>query len=332
MSDAERFRKVFATVIVIILLLFVAYAFMPYLNGLFGAVILYALLRPLYKYLHLYMRPGFAASSIIVLTFIIILITLVFIISMLVGEINAIIQGSRFIIENIGNLEGLVPNVNFEDILLDQINKVGSFVQNALISTLRGVGQMVITFFIMYVILFYLFVNTNTLKKNVCAIIPFNPRNSQHLIDEFSRVTYSTVISTGLIALLQGTLVTVGFLIFGIQGAFLWGVVGIILSFLPVLGIPLIWIPAGVIQLVMEDYTAGIGILVWGFIISNIDNFLRPALQRRFGAIHPLISIIGVFIGVPLFGILGLIIGPLLLSYLVLTLRMFNEEFMKVET
>lgn len=332
MDENERFRKYFATAIVLILIVLALYAFFPYLNGLFGAVILYTLFRPLYIYLHLYMRPGFAASLIILLTFVIFLVPIIFIASILIGEIGAIIQSSRFFLDNLGNLGDLIPNIDVKDIILDEINKAGLYLRDALMTTLRGVGSMLITIFIMYVILFYLLINTNKLKKNVCSVIPFNPRNGQKLIDEFSRVTYSTVISTGLIAVIQGALLTIGFLVFGINGAFVWGIVGIILSFLPVVGIPILWIPAGIIQLVSQDYTAGIGILIWGFIISNIDNVLRPALQRRFGAIHPIISIVGVFMGLNMFGLLGIIIGPLLLSYLALTLRMFNEEFIQVKT
>jgi predicted PurR-regulated permease PerM len=141
-------------------------------------------------------------------------------------------------------------------------------------------------------------------------------------------VTYSVVISTGTIAVLQGALLGLAFYIFGLPGALLWGFVAAVLSFLPVVGPSLVWGPASLLMLLTQNYVAGIGILVFGLVLSNVDNFLRPLIQRQVGRMHPLVSLIGIFIGIPIFGILGLIIGPLMLSYFFLTLKMFREEYL----
>jgi predicted PurR-regulated permease PerM len=114
----------------------------------------------------------------------------------------------------------------------------------------------------------------------------------------------------------------------GVEGAFLWGFVAVFLSFLPAVGATLIWIPAVIIQLIQQDYFIAVGILVGGIILSSVDNLLRPAIQNKVGSIHPLESIIGVIIGLNLFGLLGIVIGPLLISYVVLMAKMFNEEYL----
>jgi predicted PurR-regulated permease PerM len=83
-----------------------------------------------------------------------------------------------------------------------------------------------------------------------------------------------------------------------------------------------------IIQLVQQDYFTAVGILIGGVILSSIDNVLRPIIQDKVGRIHPLESLIGVIIGLNLFGLLGIIIGPLLISYVVLMAKMFNEEYL----
>src|SRR5690606_3513193 len=118
-----------------------------------------------------------------------------------------------------------------------------------------------------------------------------------------------------------------GFWIFGFQDALFWGVICAILSFIPLLGPPLIFAPAAVFALAQGDTFAGIGLLVYGFVlVINIDNILRLIIAKRVGDIHPIITVVGVIIGLPLFGFMGLVYGPLLLSYFLITVRIFEAN------
>ena len=135
------------------------------------------------------------------------------------------------------------------------------------------------------------------------------------------------MISSGAVALFQGIILTITFLIVKIQGAFLWGSMATLLSFVPVFGSTLVWVPATIIQFLLKDYTAGIAILAAGIFVSLVDSFLRPMIQKKVGEIHPFLSLIGIIIGVSLFGLIGIVIGPLLLSYFILTLEMFSKEY-----
>jgi len=134
-------------------------------------------------------------------------------------------------------------------------------------------------------------------------------------------------VVSGIIAVIQGGLITIAFLIFGIKGAFFWGFVSAVLSFFPIIGPIIVWVPASIIEFASNNVKAGVGILIFGIIISSIDNFIRPFLQKKIGRMHPLTTLIGIFIGVPLLGLIGIIIGPLIISYAILTLKMFKEEY-----
>lgn len=330
MEHSKKNKKIFASIIIIVLIIILAIALSPYINALFGALILFVIFGPLYNKIikKTKLKKGIVALFIIILSLIIVIIPLTFLISLLVGEVTHIVENKDSITENLKSISKIIPITDLDSKIQELISKTGSFLQKILVSTLQSITNILISLIIMYFVLFYMLINSEKLKKITSSIIPFNDRNTQKLMDEFGNVTYSTLISTGLIAVLQGVLLGVGFLILGIPGAILWGFIAGIAAFIPVVGIPIIWIPAGIIQITLKNNFAGIGILIWGFILSNLDNFLRPVIQNKVGKIHPLTTLIGVFIGLSFFGILGLILGPLLLSYFFLTIKMFNEEYL----
>lgn len=328
----ENFTKYTAILFILLLGGFLALAMLPYINGVFGALILFVMFNPLYKRLNKKLNGTVSALIIIVFTVLIIVIPLIFLTSALVSEIQIIAFKAKDLVNEFQGLELIdqyVENVDLQNMIRSQISSAGSFFQGSLISALNKAAGFVVNLIITYFLLFYMFLNSNKLVELGYEFIPFSQTNSNRLMDEFSRVTKAVIISTGVIAIMQGVLVGAGLFVFGVPGAILWGVIGIILSFLPVVGVPVIWIPAGAYKLIVGEPWAAVGIFVWGLIISNVDSFIRPALQKKVGRMHPLISLIGVFIGLPFFGILGLVIGPLLLSYFFLSLRMFKEEYIR---
>src|SRR5690606_6191586 len=156
---------------------------------------------------------------------------------------------------------------------------------------------------------------------------PFKQENALRFGRELRNITYSNVLGQGLIALIQGALVTLGYWYFNFDDPIFWGVISAILSFIPVVGAPMIFVPASIYTIIQGDNFNGVGMLLFGLIIiSNIDNVLRLIIAKRVGNIHPIITIIGVIIGIPLFGLMGLVYGPLLLSYFLITVRIYETN------
>jgi len=153
----------------------------------------------------------------------------------------------------------------------------------------------------MYFLLYYLFTEEDSdFMRQVTVAVPFNEENTATLLNEFRRIVRTTLTASGAVALAQGGVLTIAFLFFNIQGAFLWGAIAAVLSFLPLVGAAFVWIPAVIVQFFQADYAAAIGILAAGLFISVLDNFLRPMVQKTVGKIHPLLSLLGIVIGVPL--------------------------------
>ena len=158
---------------------------------------------------------------------------------------------------------------------------------------------------------------------------PLLGRNAEILRERFRDVTISTLIGTGLTASIQGLLVGSAFWLTGIPNALFWGVVTVIVAILPVVGSALVWGP-GVLHLALEGrYGLAIALAIWGVVVvGNIDNVIRPMVFRRWAQIHPFITIIGAFAGIQYFGLLGLLIGPLAISYFFELIRMYREEYL----
>jgi predicted PurR-regulated permease PerM len=159
--------------------------------------------------------------------------------------------------------------------------------------------------------------------------IPFSTANADKLRSRFQAVTVSTLIGTGVTATAQGALVAVGFALVGLPNATFWGVVTVVFAILPVLGSAIVWVP-GVIAVALEARWGAAGFLaLWGTVlVANVDNVIRPFVFNRWAKIHPLVTVVGAFAGVAYFGILGLLIGPLALSYFFELIRMYREEYL----
>ncbi len=327
-NESNKLHRVLALMLIIIVGIFLFYALIPYINAFFGAFILYILLKPVYTYLNkkFKMSRSLSALLIICISVIIIVIPIILILNATFNEVSNAYENQDQIIEKISEIDNLIPGINLTANVTQQVSQLGSTIAGFIMKSIQSFTRIVISMVIMFFLLYYLLTTSTKVRSKFQDLLPFNKSNSKKLVKKFDQVTYATLISSGLIAVGQGVLLGVGFVIFGIKGAFLWGFIGAILAFLPVVGISFIGLPVAFIYLLEHNYFVAIGMLIWTIIIGNADNFIRPYLQREFGKIHPLISIIGIFIGIPFFGLFGIVVGPLLLSYFLLIIKMFKEE------
>ncbi len=325
----HEYKKKIAGWLIIVVGLILFYGSLPYLTGFFGALILFVIFSPLYNYLskHIGKRPS--ALLTIFVSLIVLILPLSIIITVMFNEVGQLINNREEIMEYINQLDYLFPGFELSEFTKDQIPKVVGTAQTMLVTFLKGFTSSIINILIMYFILFYLFISKDTFYKKALEFIPFNRKNADKLIIEFKEITNSTILTSGLIAVIQGALITVGFLFFGLEGAFLWGFVAFLSSFLPFVGAAIVWVPTSLLALLQGDYFVAIGMFIWGVFISTIDNVIRPFIQNKIRPVHPLIIFIGVFIGLPLFGMLGIFIGPLLISYFLLTTEMFVKEYIE---
>ena len=184
---------------------------------------------------------------------------------------------------------------------------------------------------VLYFLLYYFLVNTGKVENFFERYLPLSKDNtSSRLTDELETQTFSNALGGPLLALIQGIFAALG-LAFRFTGTGVLGLMTGFFSFLPVAGSMLIWLPAAIYQLSTGMIWQGIAIFAYGvLVISVVDNVFRFVFQKKFADVHPLITVIGVIVGLQLFGVPGIIFGPLLISYFLIMLRIFREEFLRL--
>jgi predicted PurR-regulated permease PerM len=329
--DTKRDRAAF---LIFVLGLGLVYALWPFSTGLIGAPVLYIMFAPIYRWLvRLGIKPGLAAGLVVLLGILLIVGPGLSFLGVVANEAQDMATGvirspllTRLRELRIGPYDVGAQIESFGSSLVTWIgaSAVG------LIGTATRLGiQLTIAFFGLY----YLLQEPEAAWKQVRPFIPFSGRNAEILRERFRGVTISTLIGTLLTASIQGLLVGLGFWVTGIPNALFWGVVTVIVAILPVVGSALVWGP-GVLHLALEGhYAMAIGLTIWGaVVVGNVDNIIRPIVFRRWAQIHPFITIIGAFAGIRYFGLLGLLIGPLAISYFFELIRMYREEYLIEET
>jgi predicted PurR-regulated permease PerM len=158
--------------------------------------------------------------------------------------------------------------------------------------------------------------------------LPFSPESSNQLATNLQRVTKATLLGTILSATLQGISMSIGFLLVGLHGAAFWGVMSGFASMVPVVGSAIVAVPTALLLLVRHNTSGALVIMAFGWLVPDlIDKVTRARVSRRLGDVHPLTTLLGALIGVPLFGMIGIVVGPLLISLFLELLRVYQRDY-----
>jgi predicted PurR-regulated permease PerM len=210
--------------------------------------------------------------------------------------------------------------------LLKNMNQISKFIFNQTTVLLKGFSTFVVGFFFTLLSLYYLFKDGSALFKRLKEIAPLPPKQRDLLIQRFKDMIYATMYGGILIALIQGTLGGLSFWVLGLPSPVFWGAAMGLFSFIPVGGTAIIWVPAAIILLIGGAVLKGIVLLAIGvFVISMVDNFLRPFFISSRTNIHPLLLFFAVLGGVQAFGLIGLIAGPLIATFFLALLEIYIQ-------
>ena len=149
-------------------------------------------------------------------------------------------------------------------------------------------------------------------------------------MNEINMIVRANAIGIPLLAIIQGAIATLGYYLFDAPSALLFGFLTCFATVIPIVGTTLVWFPLAAYMAISGDWPHAIGLLLYcGLIVTNIDNLIRFILQKKMADTHPLITIFGVVIGLSLFGFMGVIFGPLLISIFILCVNIFKEQYLK---
>ncbi|PQJ31988.1 AI-2E family transporter [Nonlabens arenilitoris] len=327
-----KIRQIFILIVIMYILYLIGKELAPYLGGLLGAITLYVLLEPMQKWLEAKKwKPSVASSFLIAFSFVIILLPIVGIGLMMSSKVKTAIENSTQITETIkskvAETENLIGVNVSENINTEEVSSwVSSNVQNLANSSLTVSISIGIMFFLLY----FMLVDRKKWLEAALIYMPLKEKNLKIIGKESIDLVKSNAIGIPLVALLQGIVALIGYFIFGVENPFFWFVITVIGSMIPFVGTALGILPVTILLFSQGETAAAIGILIYGVIVvGSTDNLFRLVVQKRLADVHPLVTLIGVIVGVPLFGFIGLIFGPLLVSLFLLLLKIYKNEYGK---
>ncbi len=325
-TDKQRNNIVLITIL--ILACVILYSLRDLFNAFLGSIILYTIFKPVYNYLQIKLGKIASAISVITFSFIIIIIPFFTVSYMVVNRMTSLKNDQfrvKVLISKIDDFIGL--KFNQPNLVEKYVSKLGDFVQDLFPSVLTGALGVFLTITIMYFMLYFMLVQSEKFEQNLLKYAPMKQHHALQFGVELKNTTYSNVLGQGVIAFVQGLLVTLCFFLVGVNDAIFWGIIGFFLSFMPVIGAPLITGPAALILFINGQFWQGMFVTLFTLIvIINIDNVIRFIINKRIADTHPIITVIGVIIGLPLFGFVGLVFGPLLLLWFIHLLKIYEND------
>src|SRR5437588_9714291 len=300
-----------AAAVVLLLGVAIVIALSPYVTGLVGIPVLYAVFAPVQQWLARRMREQLAAVLVVVLALFLIVVPGVSFAGLVVGQAQQI-AGSVVRNPILGRLAQLqIAGVDLGPRIADLGAQGASWIGSPASGLVGTATRLALNLTLSLFGLFYLLLQPHETWEAVRPYIPFSAKNTEKLRQRFRDVTTATIVGTGLTAAIQGSLVGLGFWLTGLPNAVFWGVVTMVFAILPVVGSGLVWAPGALALMLGHHALAGMLLALGGIVVvGNVDYVIRPRVFRRWANIHPLVTLIGALAGVPYFGILGLSIRP----------------------
>jgi predicted PurR-regulated permease PerM len=321
---------------VFVLLLILSFAFLifrellPYLSGVLGAITIYVLLRKWMVFLvNKNWNPHFAAITLMVFSFISILLPVAGIIFMLGNKVGEAVENSAKIAKVVQDKMNLIETEYGYD-LSSRINteEISIWISDNLENFAGSTFNIFLSIGLMYFLLYYMLTHRKELSVSLYEYIPISEKNLKIIGQESQAMVRSNAIGIPLVAIAQGIIALIGFFIFNIKDPFFWFVVVTVGSMIPFIGTLIGILPVFILTMSYGNNFEAWGILIYGLVVvGSTDNIIRLFVLKKLDNVHPLITLIGVIVGVPLFGFIGLIFGPLLISLFLVVVRIYKKEF-----
>lgn len=333
--DNGKLKQAFFLILILGIGVLLTTSLLEYLSGFLGAITLYVLLRSTHKKLinsRFHVKDWLSALMLLMATMLVLSIPFVFIGSIAYGKADIIPEDPQEIFDKIDVIIQAVESKIGITILSDSaLSNIQSSITGALPGFLGSSFQIIANILLMYFIFFFLLLNGNEMEKTMSKYVPLRDENTLFVTRKVRGLIISNTIVIPLLGIIQAFAAMLGYWIFGVDGIILYGLLTGIASIIPVVGTIIIWLPITIYLITLGQTWAGVGLFLYGaIVIVNIDNVARFILQKKIANIHPLVTVFGVLLGVKLFGFIGVIFGPTLISLFLLLLEIYREEFLNI--
>jgi len=328
---SNRLRQVILLVVLIALGYLLVQELYIFLPGFLGAVTLYILSRGWYRYLTQIRKwnKNLTATMFMLMFLVVVGFPVYWIIQLMSPKINEVFSHSQELIQGVKAVSAQIREWTGQDLLTEQNiaelqRKIANFFPAFLNSTAMIVSNLAMLLF-MY---FFMLTNGKRMEDGLTYFLPLRDENIEILGRETISMVRANAIGIPLISLIQGIFALIGYWIFGVNEFVLWGFITGVFAFFPIVGTTIIWLPIVVFLFSQGNNGAGIGLTIWSLLVTgNVDYLARVTLMKKLGDVHPIVTVLGVIVGLSLFGFWGFIFGPLLISYFILLFKIYTSEF-----
>lgn len=305
----------------------------PFLGGLLGAATIYVLLRGQMWYLseRKHWRRSLAASLLMAEAVFLFLIPVSLVIWMLVVRIQDITLDPQSVVTPLRHAAFLIRQRTGYDLwqesnlqsLLAWLPKIGQWI-------VGSIADFALNLVVLLFVLYFMLIGGGRMEDYVREILPFNRTTGRKVMREIRMIVRSNAIGIPLLAIVQGIVAYAGYLIFGAPSPLFWGVVTCFATIIPIIGTGLVWVPLAGYMALDGHWGPAIGLCAYGMIVvTHVDNVVRFVMQKKLADTHPLVTIFGVFIGLSLFGFMGVIFGPLMLAMFIFCVDVFKKSYLE---
>ena len=344
-SDDRRFS--FAVLLILIAgAFYIAYIiFQPFLTAIFLAFVLAIAFAPVHQWIKRRIRSG-SAAALLTTTIIMLLVVVPSILVSLrlateaAGVYSSVSQQWRAGTAWYNSLSGVseamqriaertgIPVQQLKSGLAARAQQFGAWLLGMAAWAARGVVQQMVTAILVFLVLFFLLRDQKEFRRGLFGMLPLPPRRLLELTSTVHQSIVANIYGMFAVGLIQATLTAIGFWMTGLKAPLLWGAVAMVFSFVPLVGPSLVWIPGCAVLVMQGDWTKAIVLAVWGgVIVASADYIIRPRIAGGRVNANKLLVLLSFLGGAKAFGVIGIFVGPVVLSLIIALLRIFREEY-----
>src|SRR3989344_3041107 len=322
----------------------VFFIFQPFLTAILTAAILTVLLKRPYHFFERIFRGHRVASSLLTcLMAILIIVTPMFAIFTLAfneannfyhsigqeGTVESFIEKTIQVVDSVPYLGAFISHDDLtQERLLEDVQQLSSNALGLIQTAYKSITSFVLWVFILFFTLFYFLIDGKKTLRYLMNLSPLKNEHDKLLIQKFVSISRATIKGNLVVGVIQGFMGGISFAIAGVPSPAIWGLIMVFFSVIPMIGAGIIWLPAGIILLLLGQIWQGVFILAFGgLVISSIDNILPPKLVGKDTAMHPLLIFFSTLGGIYLFGLPGFVMGPIIVSLFMALSDIYSIEF-----
>jgi predicted PurR-regulated permease PerM len=331
----NRIKQLLLLALIIIIGYVIIYNLKTFIPGFLGAITLYILSRKWYFILteEKKWKKGWTAMLFILGGLVCFVLPVWMALHLLIPKVQSATEQSDKIIPAVEGFLNLIKERTGIDLLRkDTLTQIAEKLAGVIPALVNGFLHLLMNLFMMLFVFYFMITNARGMESYLSRFIPLKKENVHLLGEETIKSITANAFGIPLISIIQGFTAMIGYWIFGVHDIVLWGFLTGLFAFFPIVGTMVIWVPLVILTFMQGNEWQALGLLIWSLLITgNVDSLSRMTILRKLGDVHPLVTIFGVIAGLSIFGFVGLIFGPLLLSYFIILIRIYMNEYVQPE-